>query len=42
MVNIVGGEDKYDQWKRLKKGCELLVGTPGRLIELVGKGAVGL
>jgi len=38
-VSIIGGDDKTDQWRELKHGVEILIGTPGRIIDLAKKGA---
>jgi ATP-dependent RNA helicase DDX42 len=35
----LGGESKHEQWKELKAGVEILIATPGRLIEMVKKKA---
>lgn len=35
----MGGESKHEQWKELKAGVEILIATPGRLIEMVKKKA---
>lgn len=35
----MGGESKHEQWKELKAGVEILIATPGRLIDLVKKKA---
>ena len=34
-VCVTGGEGKYEMTKELKKGCEVVVSTPGRLIDMV-------
>ena len=34
-VGLFGGVGKYEQFKELKAGCEMVVGTPGRLLELI-------
>jgi len=39
---LVGGGNKTDQWKQLKAGVEVIIASPGRLIELIRKGAVSL
>ncbi|PIE10244.1 MAG: DEAD/DEAH box helicase [Rhodobacterales bacterium] len=41
-VLVVGGAGIVGQTKRLEKGCDLLVATPGRLIDLLDRGAVRL
>ena len=30
--SLLGGENKHEQWKRLKAGVDILVASPGRLI----------
>lgn len=37
---LLGGENKHDQWKELKAGVEIIVATPGRLIDMVRKKAI--
>ncbi|ONL97298.1 DEAD-box ATP-dependent RNA helicase 24 [Zea mays] len=32
---IYGGVSKFDQFKELKAGCEIVIATPGRLIDLL-------
>ena len=32
---VYGGESKWEQSTAVKEGCEMLVATPGRLIDLV-------
>jgi len=34
-MGAYGGVSKYEQFKLLKSGCELVVATPGRMIELI-------
>lgn len=34
-VALYGGVNKYEQFKELKNLCEILVATPGRLIDLI-------
>lgn len=36
---LLGGENKHEQWKMLKAGVEILIATPGRLMEMVTKKA---
>jgi len=36
---LLGGESKQEQWKELKAGVDILIATPGRLIEMVKKKA---
>jgi ATP-dependent RNA helicase DDX3X len=39
---IYGGEDISLQIRRLKSGCDILVATPGRLIDFIEKGRISL
>ena len=32
---VFGGVGKYEQYKELKAGAELVIGTPGRMLELM-------
>ena len=42
VVTVIGGE-RYDrQLKKLSRGCDMLVATPGRLIDLLERKAVSL
>jgi ATP-dependent RNA helicase RhlE len=41
-VSVVGGESAYKQIKALKSGVEILIATPGRLNDLIERGAVSL
>lgn len=41
-VLVVGGAGLTGQTRRLERGCDLLVATPGRLIDLLDRGAVRL
>jgi len=36
---ILGGENKQEQWKELRNGFEILIATPGRLIDVYKKKA---
>lgn len=36
---LLGGENKHEQWKELRAGIEIIVATPGRLIDLYKKKA---
>ncbi len=40
MALLVGGESMGDQTKLLEKGVDVLIATPGRLLDLFGRGAV--
>ncbi|KAI8804780.1 P-loop containing nucleoside triphosphate hydrolase protein, partial [Cladochytrium replicatum] len=39
---VYGGQPMIDQIKDLERGCELLVATPGRLVDLIERGRVSL
>jgi ATP-dependent RNA helicase DDX42 len=39
---LLGGENKHDQWKALKAGVDILIASPGRLIEMLKKKATNL
>jgi len=39
---VVGGASLHAQAQRLQRGTDVLVATPGRLIDLIGRGAVTL
>lgn len=41
-VCIYGGAPKHDQKTKLKAGCQVLVATPGRLIDFMQEGVVDL
>ena len=42
IVTVVGGLSYQPQIKRLKRGCDVLIATPGRLIDLMDQKAVRL
>ena len=39
---LLGGENKHEQWKFLKAGVDILIASPGRLIEMLKKKATSL
>ncbi|MDT0632258.1 DEAD/DEAH box helicase [Rubrivirga sp. S365] len=39
---ITGGQPYHKQIKRLRRGVDVVVATPGRLVDLVGQGAIDL
>ena len=41
-VTVVGGVGYNPQRSALKAGCDILVATPGRLVDLIGKGSAKL
>ncbi len=38
-VSVTGGMGTYEMTKELQKGCEVIISTPGRLIDMVKKKA---
>ncbi|GMI14077.1 hypothetical protein TrVE_jg2955 [Triparma verrucosa] len=41
-VCIYGGADARQQLRDLERGCDLLIATPGRLIDLIERGRLGM
>lgn len=39
---VYGGASMVDQMRELDRGCHLLVATPGRLVDMLGRGKIGL
>lgn len=39
---VYGGADPMSQMRDLEQGCQLLVATPGRLLDMVDRGRIGL
>ncbi|XP_015122823.1 ATP-dependent RNA helicase DDX3X [Diachasma alloeum] len=39
---VYGGSNIGDQMRELDRGCHLLVATPGRLVDMLGRGKIGL
>ena len=39
---VVGGKSLNMQAKRMARGCDILVATPGRLLDLIGRGDISL
>lgn len=39
---VYGGVDIGNQMREISKGCHLLVATPGRLVDMMERGKVGL
>jgi superfamily II DNA/RNA helicase len=40
---LYGGRENYrDQISKLRMGCHLLIATPGRLIDVIEQGFIGL
>ena len=39
---MLGGENKHEQWKTLKAGVDILIASPGRLIEFIRKKATNM
>ena len=42
VLSLFGGDSKQEQWKKILAGVEVVIATPGRLIDLVRKGAFNL
>jgi ATP-dependent RNA helicase DDX23/PRP28 len=36
-VNVIGGLSREDQGFQLRMGCEIVIATPGRLIDVLGE-----
>ncbi|CAD7955015.1 unnamed protein product [Amoebophrya sp. A120] len=41
-VTLAGGLSKQEQWKQCKKGCDIVVGSPGRIMDLIKQKAISL
>ena len=41
-VVVYGGADVRDQLRQIERGCDLLVATPGRLVDLIERGRLGM
>ena len=41
-VVVYGGADIRDQLRQMERGCDLLVATPGRLVDLIERGRVSM
>lgn len=39
---VYGGADIGQQIRELERGCHLLVATPGRLVDMMERGKIGL
>ena len=39
---VYGGADVGAQMRDLERGCHLLVATPGRLVDMIQRGKIGL
>ena len=37
MVSVVGGQNIEEQGFKLRKGCEIIIATPGRLLDCLEK-----
>jgi ATP-dependent RNA helicase DDX6/DHH1 len=42
VMSLIGGTSMHDDVMRLMAGVHVLVGTPGRILDLAGKGAANL
>lgn len=36
-MNVIGGLSREEQGFQLRMGCEIVIATPGRLIDVLGK-----
>jgi ATP-dependent RNA helicase DDX3X len=41
-VVVYGGADVSNQLRQIERGCDLLVATPGRLVDLIERGRLGM
>ena len=41
-VCIYGGADVREQLREIERGCDMLVATPGRLVDLIERGRIGM
>ncbi|KAL7486930.1 hypothetical protein ACHAW6_012526, partial [Cyclotella cf. meneghiniana] len=41
-VVVYGGADVREQVRQIERGCDLLVATPGRLVDLIERGRLGM
>ena len=39
---MYGGSDIHEQMRKIRDGCDIIVSTPGRLIDLLERGAIKL
>jgi len=39
---VYGGTDIHEQIRKIREGCDIVVSTPGRLIDLLERGAINL
>ena len=42
VVAVYGGSDIGEQIRRIRDGCDIIVSTPGRLIDLLERGVIKL
>ena len=42
IVNLIGGQSLSDQLLQLQKGCDIVIATSGRLLEIIGKKQIDL
>lgn len=41
-VVVYGGADVRDQLRQIERGCDLLIATPGRLVDLIERGRISM
>ena len=39
---VYGGSDINEQMRKIRDGCDIIVSTPGRLLDLLERGAIKL
>lgn len=42
MVNVYGGADIHEQMREVREGADVIVATPGRLLDLLERGVIKL
>ena len=42
MTAVYGGADIHEQIRRIRDGCDIIVSTPGRLLDLLERGVIKL
>ena len=42
VLAVYGGSDIHEQIRRIRDGTDIIVGTPGRLIDLLDRGIIRL
>jgi ATP-dependent RNA helicase DeaD len=42
VVAVYGGSDIHEQVRKIREGCDIIVATPGRLLDLLERGNIRL